>query len=1523
MPVSLPVELTGARQAAEIAARDIADVFNKFGTGIGGDFGRAIGRSISAFDTGPAVRQLEALEAAYRRTSDAERAAADRMVARQAAAAEASKRYGDESSKALGASALAAKSQRDYTDALVANEGAHRSWQSAAADSAAGASALGRTFNAVGVGSVAALGVAFVETTKKAGDFQQSQQRLVSSAGETAAGLKTVSDGILQLSGQVGYSAQDLSQGMYSVEKAGYRAGDGVNVLKSAAQLAKAENADLGEVLGGLTTSMHDFGYSSDQAANVASKMNTAVGLAKTNLQEFSGALHSVEPIAAAAGLKLEDVYGSLAQITQSGTSADQAAQNMSHSITSLIKPTQQMRDEMGQLGLNALDIQQHLGERGYAGTVQMLSDTIRAHMNPAQQVVIDTMFQSQQASQAADEEFNKLPPAAQRVAQSIKDGTLSFAEFRKTRGGLSVEQANDIQQWNNLNSKVEGFSGALKSGQGDIQTYEQALALLTGGQDSLRTVLQLVGENAGATNDKIKQVKDTTAEADGTVKGFNETQTTLNAKMADAKAAFGAAAIELGTAFIPVMTDVANVAKTVGDAMAKHPGITNAAVTALEGLSATWLAFKGLNILETVLMPIVKGLGGLAEEEDAAAAAGARFSGVMSAIGKGGALAVGAQLGGQALQDATAGDSFWNGAAVVGTDAATGAALGGTVGSIVPGLGTGIGAAVGGVLGGGVGLYNQLSRAHGGAVFGHGPKGIDSVHALLAPGEHVLTHHDVAAMGGHGGVHSFRHALHRAEGGEIPGFAGGGGPGYDGNMGGGTVNAPLLNALRSAGIDPSMYPLIQGFARTEGNNPSGVPTLGFTDSQAGSSLEGHAAALSRQLQARQSVAGAFPATGTPQQQASWMATVVGQNGVSSDWQGNRQPPRQDYVNSILSGFGGKVPMGSRGDPLFVSTVDEHGRPHEQGEHGRGGGGHGRGGSRSAGRGGAGGSLSGIGGDDFLPVPLDDRLGTGGGLAGMAKYAISFLEDLVLGPMETAVMAGLNGGVGSGFGAPGASAADLTSAIGAGGPGVAGPDWRGGGSGGGSGAGEGSGPGGSGGGSGGSSAGGFSHPGTRVPSRGGFFSGPGTPGVPGDPMSGMPGDFADFARNHPLAPGWNDPMAGMPPGFADFARSHPGAVVPPYVAPGTPGMGATPGDQNPAHVAPTSPPSGPQGFDFGTRHFSSGGQVSYFDDGGPSGQGGKPAPQSAPQAQHMVAPQQPATGPGGPPGPQSGAPKQSSAATMGGSTTHSLPGLKDPGSLGEYVGAGQTPSAGIGFSGGIIGAAESAASSAAMAAAAMYKGGAVGYFGDGGPSGKDTIPAWLAPGEHVLTDDDVAAMGGQAGVYAFRNALHASLGGAVRYFDAGGASSAGAPSGGGGGGGGDAAGGIAGPAFAEINRAAAEAAQAGAIGVEGLLSTFKVSGSGVGQDWSKTIPGRLLGGVAGVRPSQNTAGQAQGADVSGAPGTQSPSVSGGMGNVGTQIGHVSIHAQDPSQFESWAQQQDRQAINSQGMAQAGIGGGMR
>lgn len=52
-----------------------------------------------------------------------------------------------------------------------------------------------------------------------------------------------------------------------------------------------------------------------------------------------------------------------------------------------------------------------------------------------------------------------------------------------------------------------------------------------------------------------------------------------------------------------------------------------------------------------------------------------------------------------------------------------------------------------------------------------------------------------------------------------------------------------------------------------------------------------------------------------------------------------------------------------------------------------------------------------------------------------------------------------------------------------------------------------------------------------------------------------------------------------------------------------------------------------------------------------------------------------------------------------------------------------------------------------------------------GSAMSDSIPAWLSNGEHVLTANDVAALGGQGGVYALRNALHRSGGGPITWMD--------------------------------------------------------------------------------------------------------------------------------------------------------------
>ena len=317
----------------ENTAREITTIFNRLGADVSKGLSAPLSKAFPAFDTSGARAELLRLESAWRRAADVEADAARRMEVAAKRASEATAKYGSDSAKAMQAQAVAAKGQRDYVDAVVANEAAHKANTRAMQDSAATATVAGRAFNAVGIGATAVLAGGLVAATKAAADFQQSQTKLVAATGESTAGLKTLSDGILNLSGQVGYSAQQISKAAYWAESQGYHAADAVKVMTSATPLAKVENADLDTVTKGLTLTMHDFNIPLDQAAITASKLNTGVGLASTNLEGLTGALHSVAPTAAALGISLDSLIGSLAQITRSGMGVDQAADNMNHAM--------------------------------------------------------------------------------------------------------------------------------------------------------------------------------------------------------------------------------------------------------------------------------------------------------------------------------------------------------------------------------------------------------------------------------------------------------------------------------------------------------------------------------------------------------------------------------------------------------------------------------------------------------------------------------------------------------------------------------------------------------------------------------------------------------------------------------------------------------------------------------------------------------------------------------------------------------------------------------------------------------------------------------------------------------------------------------------------------------------------------------------------------------------------------------------------------------------------------------------
>jgi hypothetical protein len=475
---------------------------------------------------------------------------------------------------------------------LIANDSASGAFTRVGTAAESSATKVSSLLTKLGGG---ALLVAGAESLKMAGNFQQATNVLVTAAGESTKNLDLIRKGILNISTTTGTSWQQVTDAMYTLEKAGYRGADALKVEKAAAQGAREENANLATVTNAMTSIMASYHLKVSDSVSVMNQLKTAAGESKTTMELFAGALSTVLPVASANKISFADVAGSMATLTQHGTSADEATQELSNTIRNLSAPNAVAQKEMAQLGISAVDVAQNVGDgpggRGLAGTLNYLSQTVLQKMGPAGTLLLSTFNASKTATADANKMFQYLPPAVQKVAQSYKDGTISLKDYRTAVKALPADQAALASQWAMTENAAQGFQQTLRTGLNDNQTYTDAIKKMTGGANGLNTTLQITGDSMAGTNDRIKAVSDAAKAAGTNVSGWESTQKLFNVQMDKFKQSAEAAGIELGTKLIPFLSSSAGWA-------AKHTDVILGLVGAFVGYKAAMLAVTAAQAL-------------------------------------------------------------------------------------------------------------------------------------------------------------------------------------------------------------------------------------------------------------------------------------------------------------------------------------------------------------------------------------------------------------------------------------------------------------------------------------------------------------------------------------------------------------------------------------------------------------------------------------------------------------------------------------------------------------------------------------------------------------------------------------------------------------------------------------------------------------------------------------------------------------------------------------------------------------
>jgi len=225
---------------------------------------------------------------------------------------------------------------------------------------------------AIGTMVVAAFGVAALNTSKQFGKAMREISTLLDTAVEDVQGLSTA---LVQLSTMVPDKLKNLTESLYQAISAGIKAGASIGFIEQSAKLAVAAVTQTDRAVDGLTTVLNAFQWGASKAGIAADMLFAGVVRGKMRFEDFQSTLGTFIPYGAALNLKLEDMVGVMATLTQGGIEANRAATGLRAIFMTMLRPTTDQIDAAKRLGVEfgALALQ----EKGLAGYLAYLNEKL------------------------------------------------------------------------------------------------------------------------------------------------------------------------------------------------------------------------------------------------------------------------------------------------------------------------------------------------------------------------------------------------------------------------------------------------------------------------------------------------------------------------------------------------------------------------------------------------------------------------------------------------------------------------------------------------------------------------------------------------------------------------------------------------------------------------------------------------------------------------------------------------------------------------------------------------------------------------------------------------------------------------------------------------------------------------------------------------------------------------------------------------------------------------------------------
>ncbi len=182
--------------------------------------------------------------------------------------------------------------------------------------------------------------------------FEKELANVSTLVDTSAVNMEAYKKEIMALPSALG-SASELTRGLYQTISAGVAPGEAMKFLEKSARAAKAGLTDTFTAVDAGSTVINAFGMKADEAGTIFDLMFTAVKEGKTTFSELAGSVGKISPIAAAAGVSVQEMHAAIATLTKGGFATSEASSRLATALGAVVKPTAEAQEMAASLGLN------------------------------------------------------------------------------------------------------------------------------------------------------------------------------------------------------------------------------------------------------------------------------------------------------------------------------------------------------------------------------------------------------------------------------------------------------------------------------------------------------------------------------------------------------------------------------------------------------------------------------------------------------------------------------------------------------------------------------------------------------------------------------------------------------------------------------------------------------------------------------------------------------------------------------------------------------------------------------------------------------------------------------------------------------------------------------------------------------------------------------------------------------------------------------------------------------------------